>query len=207
MTRPATSTGNPLRIAELPLGGGVVGITFAPGKQQPDGLTGRHARDLDADLDAVAAWNAALVVTLAEAEELAALGIAGIGAAVRRRHMEWAHWPIADYGMPDAEWAAAWPARSARLRSLLACGGRVLVHCKGGLGRAGMVAARLLVEAETATDAAIAAVRAARPGAVETVAQERWVAAGRAGAAAPAGPRPGRRAGPCGGCAAGPGGG
>ncbi len=179
MTRSATSASNPLRIAELPVGGGGFGITFAPGKQQPDGLTGRHARDLDADLDAVAAWNAALVVTLAEAEELAALGIAGIGAAVRRRHMQWAHWPIVDYGVPDAAWEAAWPARSARLRSLLACGGRVLVHCKGGLGRAGMVAARLLVEAGTAPDAAIAAVRAARPGAVETAAQERWVGAGQ----------------------------
>ncbi len=102
-----------------------------------------------------------------------------IGAEVRRRHMEWEHWPIADYGVPDAAFVAAWPARSARLRSLLACGGRVLVHCKGGLGRAGTVAARLLVEAGAVPDAAIATVRAARPGAIETAAQARWVAAGQ----------------------------
>ena len=175
-----TSADNPLRIAELPVGGGTIGITFAPGKQQPDGLTGRHARDLSADLDSVAAWNAAIVVTLAEADELSALGIAGIGVEVRRRHMQWAHWPITDYQVPDAAFEAAWPVRSARLRSLLACGGRVLVHCKGGLGRAGTVAARLLVEAGIGPEAAVAAVRAARPGAIETAAQERWVAAGRA---------------------------
>ncbi len=154
------SAGDPLRIAELPVGGGTIGITFAPGKQQPDGLTGRHARDLGADLDAVAAWNAAIVVTLVEQGELAELGIADIGLQVKRRHMPWLHWPIADYGVPDAAFEAARPERSAGLQSLLACGGRVLIHCQGGLGRAGTVAARLLVEAGTKPAAAIAAVRA-----------------------------------------------
>ena len=74
---PLTSTSNPLRIAELPVGsaGGRIGITFAPGKQQPNGLTGAHQRDLGADLDAIAAWNAAVVVTLVEPHELASLGI------------------------------------------------------------------------------------------------------------------------------------
>ena len=58
---PLTSTSNPLRIAELPVGaaGGRIGITFAPGKHQPNGLTGAHRRDLGADLYAIAAWNAA----------------------------------------------------------------------------------------------------------------------------------------------------
>ena len=90
------------------------------------------------------------------------------------------HWPIADYQVPDAAFEAAWPVRSAQLRSLLACGGRVVIHCKGGLGRAGTIAARLLVENGTAPVEAVAAVRAVRPHAIETAAQERWVAAGRA---------------------------
>lgn len=164
-----TSQSNPLRIAEL--ASGAIGITFAPGKQQADAMSGAHRRDLATDLDVVAAWNAAAVVTLVEAHELEALGIAGLGAEVRRRHMEWHHWPICDYGVPDASWEAAWPARSASLRGLLARGCRVLVHCKGGLGRAGTVAARLLVEMGTPAPEAIAIVRAARPGAVETAAQ------------------------------------
>lgn len=179
MTRLRTSADNPLRIAELPVGDGLIGITFAPGKQQADGLTGWHARDLAADLDQIAAWNAALVVTLVEEHELTALGIAGIGAEVGRRHMQWRHWPIGDYQVPGAAFEAAWPTRSAQLRSLLACGGRVLIHCKGGLGRAGAVAGRLLVEGGLTPEAAIAAVRAVRPKAIETPAQEAWVGAGR----------------------------
>src|ERR1700688_1055317 len=157
-----TSANNPLRIAELPVGPGLIGITFAPGKHQDDGLSGRHARDLAADLDRIAGWNAAVVVTLVEAKELSALGIKAIGTEVRRRHMAWRHWPIGDYQVPDAAFEAAWPARSAQLRSLLACGGRVLIHCKGGLGRAGTIAARLLVEEGRAPADAIAAVRAVR---------------------------------------------
>ena len=175
-----TSRTNPLRIAEVPFGtaGGLIGITFAPGKQQ-DGMTAEHRRDLEADLDVIAAWNAAVVVTLVEAHELDALQIAGLGAAVRRRHMEWHHWPIGDYQVPDRAFMAAWPGRSALLRGVLARSGRVLVHCKGGLGRAGSVAARLLVEDGMPARAAIAAVRAVGPGAIETGPQEAWVAAGR----------------------------
>jgi ADP-ribosyl-[dinitrogen reductase] hydrolase len=176
-----TSTTNPLRIDAVPFGssGGLIGLTIAPGKQQRDGLSAVHRRDLDTDLDAVAAWSAAAVVTLVEVPKMDALGIAAIGAEVRRRHMEWHHWPIGDYQIPDAAFMADWPMRSAMLRSLLARGGRVLVHCKGGLGRSGSVAARLLVEDGMEPGAAIAAVRHARSGAVETVAQEAWVAAGR----------------------------
>lgn len=173
-----TSLTNPLRIAELAAGGGMIGITFAPGKTQADAHSGAHARDLDADLDIVAAWNAAMVVTLVEDHELQALGISEIGEKVKLRHMEWEHWPIADFDVPSATFEAAWPTRSARVRQLLACGGRVLIHCKGGLGRAGMLSARLLTELGDQPGPAIAKVRSVRPGAIETPAQERWVAAG-----------------------------
>jgi ADP-ribosyl-[dinitrogen reductase] hydrolase len=43
-----------------------------------------------------------------------------------------------------------------------------LVYCCGGLGRAGTIAARLLVELGAEPITAIAGVRKARPGAIET---------------------------------------
>lgn len=49
------------------------------------------------------------------------------------------------------------------------------MHCKGGLGRAGTVAARLLIEFGQAPEDAIACVRAARPGAIETHQQETYL--------------------------------
>jgi protein-tyrosine phosphatase len=176
-----TSVENPLRIAEIPCLAwpGLLGVTFAPGKQQRGSLSGTHQRDLAADLDRIVFWRATAVVTLVEADELRELKISTLGEEVQLRRMEWFHWPIKDYGIPDSEFEASWPTRSTKLRSILAAGGRVLIHCKGGLGRAGTISARLLVEAGVAANEAIAAVRAARPGAVETSQQEGWIALGR----------------------------
>ncbi|KQP00285.1 ADP-ribosylglycohydrolase family protein [Methylobacterium sp. Leaf91] len=173
---------NELRIAELSAGtmDGMIGITFAPGKKQSSSLTGAHDRNLAKDLNAVAVWGASAVVTLMPADELDIYRIAGIGQEVRARFMEWHHLPIRDGDVPDAAFEREWPGHSARLRALVAAGNRVLVHCRGGLGRAGMVAARLLVEMGADHEIAIAAVRQARdPRAIETRAQEAWVRQGR----------------------------
>lgn len=53
------------------------------------------------------------------------------------------------------------------------------MHCRGGLGRTGTIAARLAIEFGVPPDAALRAVRKARPGTVETPAQETYVRACR----------------------------
>ena len=61
------------------------------------------------------------------------------------------------------------------LRGRLRDGFSVLVHCKGGLGRAGTIAARLLIELSLSPREAVYAVRHARPGAIETSEQHEYV--------------------------------
>ncbi len=97
---PRTSATHPIQIAVLhPLpGAGRIGLTLCPGKTQPDALTGPWARDLATDLDAIAAWGAAAVVTLIEPHEFVELAVQDLGPAVARRHMDWLHLPIPDYG-------------------------------------------------------------------------------------------------------------
>lgn len=111
------------------------------------------------------------MVTLVETHELEALQIPELGAAVRERHLAWHHLPLRDGGVPDAGFEAAWGSIGAGLRALLRDGANVLLHCKGGLGRAGTIAARLMVELGAPPDAAVRAVRAVRPGAIETAGQ------------------------------------
>lgn len=172
-----TSHSHPLQIAEVPAlpGMGAVGITFCPGKVQPGAMTGMWQRDLAIDLDAVRDWGAAALVTLVEAQELESLQVTGLGEAVRARHMIWYHIPIRDVSVPSAAFEQAWLKTGAELRSIIASGFKVLVHCKGGLGRAGMIAARLLVELGLDAQQTISAVRRVRPGAIETAAQAQHV--------------------------------
>ncbi|MGR8929553.1 MAG: cyclin-dependent kinase inhibitor 3 family protein [Gammaproteobacteria bacterium] len=168
-----TSHTHPLQIAEVRSSAshGRIGITFCPGKHDHFAYTGAWERDLGIDLDAISAWGARLVLTLVEPAELAALKVPLLGHEIRRRGIEWRHLPIADYSIPTKVFEQQWATQGCEIRAMIRNGDDVLVHCKGGLGRAGMIAARLLVELGMDTDEAIHAVRRVRKGAIETPAQ------------------------------------
>lgn len=172
-----TSLTHPLQIAAVSAGEGMgsVGITFCPGKVQRSAATGAWNRDLATDLDAIAAWGAVAVLTLIEGGEIDDLAVQALGAEVNARHMNWLHLPIRDVSVPSAGFEHLWAEVGEGLRALLRSGFNVLVHCKGGLGRAGLVACRLLIELGMPPAAALAKVREVRPGAVETKAQEAYV--------------------------------
>lgn len=96
-------------------------------------------------------------------------------AKVRHRGMLWFHLPIADVSTPDEGFEQNWALAGDALHTLLRNGRDVLVHCRGGLGCAGTIAARLLVEIGVEPSVAVRRVRAVRPGAIETRGQERYV--------------------------------
>lgn len=165
-----TSLSDPLRIDEVVVGpaDGRIGICLCPGKRGGS-LTGpRWERDLTTDLEVIRRWRAEAVLTLIEDHEFEELGVTQLGAQVRARGIEWHHLPIADYQPPDSRFESGWATRGPTLLQRLNTGGRVLVHCRGGLGRAGTVAARMLVELQVPALDAIERVRQARPGAIET---------------------------------------
>jgi ADP-ribosyl-[dinitrogen reductase] hydrolase len=172
-----TSVTHPLKIATVSAGSGFgkIGITLCPGKYDPDAMSGAWDRDLAADLDAIRDWGASAVVTLLEPQEVVLLRVQKLGEEVAHRGMAWFHLPIADVRIPDNDFERAWKLAGEKLRSLLRNGSNVLVHCRGGLGRAGTIAARLLIELGVDPTIAIANVRKVRPGTIETREQERFV--------------------------------
>jgi protein-tyrosine phosphatase len=176
LNRARTSETDPLRIAQVMAGAGLIGLTICPGKRGGSVFGAGWERDLDADVRVIREWGAAAVVTLIEDHEFKMLGVERLGEAVVAAGIEWHHLPIRDVQVPDAGFEAGWASAGVRLGNRLRNGERVLVHCRGGLGRTGMVAARLLVEVAGVTpQRALDDVREARHGAVETPEQEAWV--------------------------------
>ncbi|OAI19931.1 phosphatase [Methylomonas koyamae] len=173
MANVRTSHTHPLQIAEVRASPahGRIGITFCPGKHDRFAHTGAWERDLGLDLDAIAAWGAKLILTLVEPAELVALKVPQLGHEIKRRSIAWHHLPIADFSVPGKDFEQQWLTQGREIRAMLRNGDDVLVHCKGGLGRAGMIAARLLAELGMHPEEAIHAVRQARKGTIETPAQ------------------------------------
>lgn len=173
-----TSISDPLRIDEVAVPGtqGLLGLTICPGKQQADGESGHWQRDLDLDLQTIAGWGASLILNLVEDHEMQALGVADTASRLPAG-IAYLRLPIPDASIPDRDWEQQWALCSPHLRKHLGAGERIIVHCKGGLGRTGLVVARLLIEFGTPPEEAVAMVRAARPGAIETAGQHRYVLA------------------------------
>lgn len=170
-----TSQSHPLYVSDLNVGPGRLGLTLCPGKKGDSVFGAPWDRDLDVDLAAIRAWGATAVLTLVEPQELLMLGVERLGEAVRERGMEWHHVPIPDLGVPQDLDRAGWWIVSTRLHTILDQGGRVLVHCRGGLGRAGIMAALLLIERGDTAEDAMRRVRAVRKGAIETRPQEEFL--------------------------------
>lgn len=181
---PKTSLSHPLRIDSVPFGerGARIGMTFCPGKKQRHSKFGSWwDRDMDLDLRAIKEWGADTLVTLIEEHEFDEMAVTGLEEGCRANGLEWVHIPIVDGEAPDERFRAAWHAIGPSIRSKLESGRSIVIHCKGGLGRTGMLAAALLQEAGMDSARAIALVRQARPGAIETSVQEEYLASGAHG--------------------------
>lgn len=162
--------GIPLEETKFPIAtvylesGGRIGVCPLPGSQG----------DLAADLADIRLWKPAIVLSMTETPEMEACGSGNLGSLLADAGIDWKHLPIRDFGGPVGASAAAWPDLSVLLHGHLDRGARVLIHCRGGQGRSGMIALRLLVERGEEPEAALRRLRHTRPGAVETEEQLAW---------------------------------
>lgn len=132
----------------------------------------------DQDLAHIRDWKPALVLSMATPDEMDATGAGNLGQDLRDSGTRWVPFPVADFDVPGPGMDEDWKMFSRSALASLRGGGRVLIHCKGGCGRSGMAALRLMVAAGEAPDKALKRLRALRPCAVETKAQLAWATAG-----------------------------
>ena len=148
-------------LATLPLGAGTLALCPLPADAPARTRLRRFAPSL--------------VISLTETDEMRSLGAADLPAWLADHGIGWTHFPVPDYQTPPDD--ADWPALSTRTRAILWSGGAVAVHCRGGCGRSGMIALRLMVDSGEAPEPALARLRQARPCAIETPAQAAWASA------------------------------
>jgi len=122
-------------------------------------------------------WGASTLVSVMELEEMRALGVEKLGEAARNASLRWVQIPVTDGAVPDARFQALWPAVVMILNEELFADRSIVIHCRGGLGRTGVVACLLLIERGYEPSDALRLVRSTRPGTVETCDQEAFVLA------------------------------
>lgn len=172
-----TSYKSPLWIDPVRLNhcNGVIGMTLCPGKKEANAIAGDWDRDLDIDLKKIRDWGASALVSLMEKEEMAWYGVADLPGKAIQLGLDHYHLPIVDFDIPDKSFEEHWQTAGANLRNYLLCGNSIVIHCLGGLGRTGTIAARLLVELGADPETAIRRVRQARPGTIQSLMQETYV--------------------------------
>ena len=168
-----TSESHPIRIAEIQLTAGQkLGLSFCPGKVQQFARSGPWKRDVGMDLDSIRNHNFDVVVSLIEDFEFQELEVESIqDGAVEQANMRWIWVPIKDGYIPTSSNVDGLN----QVLDAFLSGDSVFVHCKGGMGRAGTVAAWLLTHVGRTAQEAAAEVRSVRPGAIENRKQAGWV--------------------------------
>ena len=155
----------PISVAVLPVSGaystGRLGFTQAP-------------RDMHADLAILRnSYECAVLFSLLEDDEFRRLHIEGLPTAASALGIDYRRFPIKDFSVPSSI-----AGTRIIVDSILAAvrdGKSVVIHCWGGLGRSGLMAACCLTQMGHAPAEAMKIIRAVRPGAVETPEQEAFV--------------------------------
>ncbi|EPG64800.1 cyclin-dependent kinase inhibitor 3 [Leptospira wolffii serovar Khorat str. Khorat-H2] len=126
-----------LRIDMLSLEGkkGRIGLTLLPGRKDRD-------RDLISDIDTIREEGISTVVSLLTENEYAEYGVPDLKEAYQKSGMDSVFYPILDQKVPDR---SSLEVLLDRMDTELSSGKNILVHCVGGLGRSGTVAAAYLI--------------------------------------------------------------
>ena len=127
--------------------------------------------------DEISNWKRAgigSVVSLLTPEEEKYLDLRDESRESRAHGLEFISFPIPDRQVPRSE--AKLAAALEKIRDALSAGKNVVVHCRQGVGRSGLVAACLLVKNGMSPGAAVEKVSSARGVAIpETTEQREWI--------------------------------
>ncbi len=151
------------------------GVRFSPGGSVADEMFLRE------DLNRLEACGVRMVLSCVQASELA-LGTTRYAREYDERGLSWHLVEIPDMSAPVLRNDIDLDRFFECVRAVFAAGDAIAIHCMGGLGRSGTVAARLAMRYGLTGDQAIAFIRDQHdPAAIETKSQEEYLLKHRPG--------------------------
>ena len=149
----------PFEVFEISVGPAILGMSPLPG------LTG----DFLADVEKIFNWNPTTIVSLTPKKEMEDLGASDFVSMMAKERIPWVHFPIKDFSIVDQQQEVLWEKISKNISLQINNGNRILVHCRGGCGRTGMIVLRIMIEFGEDPDKALDRLRRVRPCAIESL--------------------------------------
>ncbi len=116
-----------------------------PGKIAMMPCPGTKEADLLKSVADIASNNISAVLTLTPSDELEMLKADELPELCRTNDIDWFHLPIVDDQAPTIAFHNAWQNNGQKIMAHLKGGKNIALHCQGGTGRTGLVAAIILL--------------------------------------------------------------
>ena len=128
---------------------------------------GTKGVSLFASVDYLRLAGAQAVVTLMPGDEMVHNQVADLPDVCRELGLQWFHFPIEDDASPGEEFKHAWEKHEQWVFGILNQQGTIAIHCKGGSGRTGLIAAIILLERGMPSEQVVYQVKSLRPNALK----------------------------------------
>lgn len=103
------------------------------------------------------------IISLTPHTEMARLEVEDLPQACQDQGVEWFHLPVEDDSAPAAEFGQGWARDREKIIAILDQDGALAIHCKGGSGRTGLMAAIILLERGAELEQVVRMVQGLRP--------------------------------------------
>lgn len=137
---------------------------------------GTKDADLAESVSILKQAGAVAVISTVTAEEMTKLNVPTLGTEIQSQGLAWFALPIEDDCAPAADFDAAFAHAKQQILSLIEGKNTLAIHCRGGSGRTGLVAAIIMLEQGIAWPEVQSRIQALRPKALIVPAHIQYLA-------------------------------